>query len=399
MALSQVGTPVRTSYTSTRSPTTGNVAAAGVLAADDWVISWVRADASTNTTTDTANWINAVSPNFEKQSGGMTEVCVLHKVTAAEVTAGTRSWTLTNLWDTAGSGSTSSVVVRGADPTNPVDAFGHAASAGATTTHVLAGLTGTDISNTGDFIYSGIGGSASNTYSTDPTGWTSQVKNAGGQTTSNVLKRDTNSTAGSDVSSANITASGSAEYASITVAIKEPGGAAVNGDSSLSVAPSIVADGHVERHGDATVSIAPTIVASGFRGVIGDATISLPITITAVGTRTVHSDATLVVPVDILTAGHTQGNPAGDVQLSIPVEFASDGTVTRHAGVTLSVDVAIDADGHIAVELDGDATVDIPVTIEADGTLYKLVPKTGWYCFPEEDLPGPPYDVPFTPGT
>lgn len=400
MAPTLVGTPLRTGWATTRSPTTGNVASAGVLQADDVVISFLRAGTGSAAATLVANWNNAnpAGANSVTNGGSCSMMTIWHTVTAAEVTAGTRAWTFTNLWNASQTGATYTYVVRGADPTNPIDAFGEDSSGGAVNPQTLADLLGSDISNTSDLVLAGIGADNTATY-TDPSGWTLGAKNAGGQNTGACYSANSSPTPGTNWPATNITPSTGGTYASNTVAVKAPGGASVNGDATVSTSVSVIADGHVEKHGNATISIAPSVNAAGYRTVVGDATIALPITVTAVGTRTVHANATIVIPVDVLSSGNTQGMPAGDVTLAVPIEIAADGTVIRYGNVAISVDVDVDASGNVGTSLDGDVQVDIPIQIEADGTLYKLVPKTGWYCFPEEDLPGPPYDVPFTPGT
>lgn len=220
MAPTLVGTPVRTGYSISRSPGTGNVAAAGVLQADDIIAVWIRVGVFVPGVTIPAGWINPLGGTSMAAATSVSEIALLHVVTAAEVTAGTVGWTLTNLFSSTQTGALYTVVVRGAD--SVVDAFGTAVSGGVTATHVLAGLLGTDISYTGGLILSGVGGDTTTTYATAPTGWTFQVKNAGGQNTGAVLSRDTGTTAGTNVASANITAGTSSNYASITLAFQAP---------------------------------------------------------------------------------------------------------------------------------------------------------------------------------
>lgn len=226
MAETLEGTPIRTGFTASRSPSTGNVATAGALVAGDIIAVFLRAGTSTATITVPATWVNPLGANTVIfGNSGVTGAFLYHVVTSGEASANTVAWTLTNLWDSTQTGATYSQVVRGVDQVTVVDATGNLSGGAATTTHVLAGLTGSDITVSGDIVLRGVGGDTSSTYATAPAGNTFLVKNAGGQNTGALLRLDATTTAGVAVATDNITAGGSANYVSITVAFTLSGGA------------------------------------------------------------------------------------------------------------------------------------------------------------------------------
>lgn len=482
MAPTLVGTPLRTGYASTRSPATGNVAAAGVLQADDVVISFIRIGVgSSSAMTLIANWNNAnpAGNNVISQGGSVSMVTLWHAVTAAEVTAATRSWSFTSLLNAAQTGAVYTFVVRGADPTNPIDAFGEAVSASAANPEVLAGLTGSDISNTNDVVLSCVGGDNTATY-TDPANWTLGAKNGGGQNAgASYSWAGSAPTPGTNFDSTNITPSTGATYASNTVAIRAPGGNNYTGDSSLSVTPTLDASATRVPHADSSLSVTPTLTGGASVNTLGsapltvtpqldasatknqhaDSSLSVTPTLAASATITRHADASLTVTptlaadtlmnwhmnsslsvtpqldasgskagqasgtgsltVDVALTADTTVSRRGDSALSVTPQLTASATVTKHADSAFSVTPTLDASATKIVHADSalsvtpnlsaqyltatehhaDAALVVGVEMVADGTLYKLVPKTGWYCFPEDDLPGPPYTVPFTPGT
>jgi len=228
VAVSVVGTPLRTGFSTSRSPATGNVATAGTLQAGDIIATWGRAGTAAATATVPSGWVNPLGGNTLAASGGCAVIALYHVVTSAEASANTVAWTLTNLWDAAQTGAMYTAALRGVDQVTVVDAFGSAVSGSSVTPHVLAGLLAADVSFSGDMILSGIGADTTTTYSTAPTGWTIRASNAGGQNAGALLSRDTNTTAGVAVAATNITPGGAANYSSITLAFSPVQGAAAN---------------------------------------------------------------------------------------------------------------------------------------------------------------------------
>lgn len=164
-----------------------------------------------------ANWVNPLGGNTVVASAGCVEAFLYHVVTAAEITADTRAWTLTNLWDATQTGALYTSAERGVDQVTIIDAFGTSASGGAVNPQVLAGVSASDVSFTDCLIMSGLGADNNATYSSAPAGWTTRVTNSGGQNAGILLSRDTTSTAGVAVAATNITPSTGGNYASITV--------------------------------------------------------------------------------------------------------------------------------------------------------------------------------------
>lgn len=397
MAPTLVGTPVRTGFSATRSPGTGNVAAAGVLQENDVVAVFGRAGLSTATFVTPANWTNGLNPgtNDGVASAGTVEIFLWHAITAAEDTADTRAWTFSNMWNSSQTGALYCIVVRGADPTDPVDAINTLTGNGST--HGLAGLEGDDIARNDDLVASGIGGDGSSVYNTAPAGWTFAVKNAAGQNQGAVLTKDVSPTPGTDFGTTNITSSGSANYSNITAAFKAPGGAAVSGNADVALPFTIEAAGTVTKVGNASVTLDLSVAPSGVRTVVGNVSISLPVSISDEGSRTTFGSMTLELPIETFSAGDSTGNIGGDLNLTLPIEINADGTVRRFGSATVSLDLSVNPEGRTQQTIHGDVTVELPIALIQEGESYKLVP-TGWYCFPEEQIPGPPYEIPNIPG-
>ena len=187
---------------------------------NDLVVLWNASTTSATLATVGSGWVNVLGgTNISTPADGTVAVaCLAHVVTASEQSANTNSWTLTNLWNVTETGETIVVVVRGADPLNPIDSAAAAFNASPVTPHVLAGLTGTDL-ETGSLVMSGVFPDAMGTYSA-PVGWASvsatTAVNQGGE----VFSRTDATLAGVDVTATNVVPSASDEYASITVAVK-----------------------------------------------------------------------------------------------------------------------------------------------------------------------------------
>lgn len=209
------GTPIRTGYASVASPATGNVATSGTLVAGDVIACWIRVGAVAPTWTVPTNWVNPLGGTTLVASSDSSEIFIYHVVTSTEQTANTVAWTFTNIFSTSQTGATYTMAVRGANPSAPIDVTGTSFDTSNSTTEVLAAVTPT---KTNSLILAGVGNDATSTYATAPTGWTFQVKGAGGQNGGAVLSFNTASVAGTAVGPTNITASASTQYAAITVA-------------------------------------------------------------------------------------------------------------------------------------------------------------------------------------
>jgi len=205
-----LGTPIRTAFASTSNPTTGTVASAGVLQAGDVIAVFLRSGSGSAA----ANTISGWSAPVSVAASSVSEFFTYHVVTSAEVTAGTRSWTLTGFFTAGQTGASVVAVVRGATSA-VIDTSATAFNSTAGTTHILPGITPT---LGGSLVLAGIGNSGSSTYSTAPSGWTIQVQNAGAQSGGALLSMNSVTTLGTSIGNTSITNGSSTQYASITVA-------------------------------------------------------------------------------------------------------------------------------------------------------------------------------------
>jgi hypothetical protein len=186
----------------------------------DVVVAWAASTSSATVNAIASGWVNVLGGTTSAGPGdGTVQVaCVYHVVTAGEETANTNSWSLTNLWNTPETGEVIAMVVRGADTTTVLDSANSAVDATVAPTHVLAGLTGTNLS-TGSLVLSAVFPDQFDTYAAAPTGWTSITASSATNQGGHVYRRDTLTLAGADVLPTNITPSAANEYASITIAI------------------------------------------------------------------------------------------------------------------------------------------------------------------------------------
>jgi hypothetical protein len=234
--------------TASRSP---SVTFSAAPAAGDVIVLWSVSAAVAAVGTVTG-WDNVLGGTTVVASDAHTEVCVLHVVTTAEANANTVTFTVTNLWSTAQTGSTVAGVWTAVDGTTPIDSAASTfSSTNGATPHVLAGLTGSNLSNNSQVV-SAVAKDSLGTWTT-PAGWTArQAQNAANNGIA-IFTRDTLTTAGTNVTATNITPNTGDEYASITVALTE----AVNPNPTL-----VVADA---RHTDTSDNV--TLSTSGGSGI------------------------------------------------------------------------------------------------------------------------------------
>lgn len=126
-------------FSSSRSPTTGTIAGYTPALNDLVVIVLALTQSGAITVAAPSGWtaITFGANNFIQGTSSGTAgsmVILYHYVTSAEVTAGTTSWTLTNVLGTAKAGRRYVAVLRGVNTTTPVDAVASAATTGATMT-------------------------------------------------------------------------------------------------------------------------------------------------------------------------------------------------------------------------------------------------------------------------
>lgn len=185
----------------------------------DVVIAYIASSTGATVSSVAAGWVNVLGGTVSAGPGdGTVQVaCVYHVINSTEASANTNSWALTGLWNTPETGETIAVVVRGADTSIVIDAANFAVDATLPTTHVLAGLTGAELS-TGSLVLSAVFPDQMETYTT-PSGWTSITATSATNQGGHLYSRDMLTLSGSDITATNVVASGADEYASITVAI------------------------------------------------------------------------------------------------------------------------------------------------------------------------------------
>lgn len=138
---------------------------------NDLVVFFTRSNSVTTITTP-AGWLNPLGGNTIVSDNVNSLACVCHWVTAAEAATVERTYTATNLWAGNTSGVVVALVLRGVDVADPFDLTNTAVNTATSTTGVLAGLEGDNLS-AGSLIVSGIKVSGPATY-TQPSGWTAQ---------------------------------------------------------------------------------------------------------------------------------------------------------------------------------------------------------------------------------
>jgi len=184
---------------------------------NDVIVMFPSSTGITVTLAAVSGWVNPLGSTTDVETDSHEMCAIYHQVTSGEDSANTLTYTATNLFSVAQTGNVCALVLRGVDPTSPLDAFGSTFNSGNTITpHVLASLLAADITNNDCMVVSCVTKDATGTYTT-PTGWTQR-------TTSNTNQgkwlgtRDNLTTAGAAVASTNITPSAGDEYASITLA-------------------------------------------------------------------------------------------------------------------------------------------------------------------------------------
>src|SRR6478752_3942466 len=142
MALSVVGNAAAT-ITASRSPSV--TIGSWTPAAGDIVVMWPSSTGITVTVADVVGWVNVLGSTVDVESDSHELCCVLHTVTGAEAIAGTTTYTATNLWSVAQTGNVCAAVVRGGNPSAPIDSAASTFSSTNTVTpSVLAALVGTN---------------------------------------------------------------------------------------------------------------------------------------------------------------------------------------------------------------------------------------------------------------
>lgn len=183
----------------------------------DLVLAWMGSTSSVSAGSGASGWADVGTGPINPGDASMGMGCAYHVVTAGEQTAGTTSWDLTGYWAGAETGRWVVAVLRGADPTAPIDAAGSWSTTDTPSTHVLAGLSGASLS-TSSLVVSCVMSDGANATRTTPSGWT-QVRQGTGNNSPWLGSLDALTSAGTDVAATNIATSAADEGISITVAV------------------------------------------------------------------------------------------------------------------------------------------------------------------------------------
>jgi hypothetical protein len=225
---------------------------------DDIIVIWV-ASTTASAITDPSGWTNLLGANTDVESDSHQLCAYYHVVTAAEDSANTVTWTLTNMYDATETGAVVAVVVRNGDPADPLGGTPTSTfdSANTVTPAVLAQVT-PDV--TGGLVLSAVVQDSTASY-TVPTGWSLKAYhnvNVGIA----AFGYGTLTTASSAVGPTNVTPDAGDEYASISLVIKS-GTAAPNEGA---------ATGAIGWAGSATGARTSSGAATGAIGWVGSAT-------------------------------------------------------------------------------------------------------------------------------
>jgi hypothetical protein len=210
---------------SSASPSTGAIGS-WTPATDDVIVVFSHTINTTSISAVPAGWINILGGTTILEPGDTTEYLAVlyHKVTSGEATAGTTTYTITNLYAASETCMVMSAVFRGVDPTTVVDNFGTDSNAGNSTTHRLAAITGTGGAlSSNSMVVSSVSADGAANY-TDPGGWTMRQEQTALDPGAWLGTRDALTTANTDVTVTNITSSLSGEMVSCSVALLEATG-------------------------------------------------------------------------------------------------------------------------------------------------------------------------------
>lgn len=312
---------------------------------NDVIYVWVSSTTAA-AITDTTGWTNVLGANTDVESDAHEMLCVYHVVTAAEDTANTVTWTLTNIYDATETGAITAVVVRNVDPADPLAGVGSTFdSANTVTPAVLAAVT-PDAS--GGLVLSAVVQDSTATYTT-PGGWTVRSTFNTNQGLS-VFSFDTGTTASTPVGPTNVTPDAGDEYISITVVAK------MKVDANATATPGAIA-------------VAATIPAATPQAgsVPTPAAIPVPITLPAVTTQAgaAPTPAAISVPVTVPQATPQAGSVATPAAIPVPITLPAV-TAGEHATVTpdaIPVVITLPAATPQAGSAPTPAAISVPISI------------------------------------
>lgn len=206
-----------------RTVSTGTIPSWTPQAGDIVVILIQLPQSGTVTFTLPAGWFNALGDTtVATGSAGANTVVVYHVVTAAEATAVTTAWTLTNLLDVSKQGSRVAFVVRGADPNAPINV-----SAVASGSSASLGIPGVTPTKSDSLVVGGGGGNSFSTSATvtAPTApWSTTVGTLSGTNIRFVVQCSTPTVAGSPFAGVALAISRTDDWTAVTIAFAAASG-------------------------------------------------------------------------------------------------------------------------------------------------------------------------------
>jgi hypothetical protein len=221
---------------------------------NDIIYLWVSST-TTATVADVSGWVNVLGSGVDVESDAHEMTCVYHIVTAAEDTANTVTWTLTNMYGATETGAFAAVVVRQADPADPLAGVNSTFDSGNTVTPAVLASVTPDAS--GGLILSAVVQDSTGTYTT-PANWTNRVV-FNTNVALSVYSYDLGATSGVGVGPTNITPDAGDEYISITIVAK-----AVPADVSDTAEPAAIAvtTAIPQATGHAPATVTPAAIAA-----------------------------------------------------------------------------------------------------------------------------------------
>lgn len=220
MAQPTVVASINSGTFTSRTVTTGTITSWTPQAYDVVVILVQLPQSGTVTFTLPSGWLNPLGgTTLATSPSGANMVAVYHQVTAAEATAATTSWTLTNLLDVSKQGSRLAFVVRGADSIAPVDTSAVAGGNSAT-----CGIPGITPTKTNSLVVAGGGGnsfSTSATYTAPSAPWSTITGTLSGTNIRFALQCSTPTTAGVAYSGVSVPISRTDDWTAVTIAFAE----------------------------------------------------------------------------------------------------------------------------------------------------------------------------------
>lgn len=248
---------------------------------------------------------------------------VMHQVTAGEETAAATSWSLTGLFSGTETGDWAALVIRGADPTTPIDAVNHWATEDLLTTHQIAGLPGVDLA-TDSLVAAFLFADNGNRPYSSPAGWTGHVTGTGTNAGRWAGVRDALTAAGVDVPETPITQPTGDEGMSFTLAIT----------ALASAIPEIT--GLLDADTPTLTAAAPTIAWSGSTSGLPETTGTLTASTPAAAITVPTSAWTGTSTVPQYTGSLTIDPDADAVTIEVPLSAWSGTTQTPGAAGTLT---------------------------------------------------------------